>query len=63
MISNKKLIKAAQTLQNNCKKRKDNEICNDCPFLIGGFCSIEVSSPDYWDLGSVYIAMDFGNGD
>lgn len=56
MTSNKKLIKDAQTLQNNCKERADNEFCNDCPFLIGGFCSFSGGDiPSFWDLKSVVI--------
>jgi len=61
MTSNKKLIKAAQTLQNNCKKRADNEFCNDCPFLIVGFCMIDNGIPQAWDLGSVIINEQKGD--
>jgi hypothetical protein len=53
MTSTKKLIKAAQTLQNHCKESADNEFCNDCPFLIGGFCTLSGDIPSFWDLRSV----------
>jgi hypothetical protein len=53
MTSNKKLIKAAQTLQNHCKESADNEFCNDCPFLIGGFCTLSGDIPSFWDLKNV----------
>jgi hypothetical protein len=53
MTSNKKLIKAAQTLQNNCKERADNEFCNECPFLIGVFCALSDNIPSFWGLKSV----------
>lgn len=58
MTSTKKLIKAAQTLQNHCKKSADNEFCNDCPFLIGGFCTLNGNIPSFWDLGSVLIEQE-----
>jgi len=62
MTSNKKLIKAAQTLQNNCKERADNEFCNDCPFLIVGFCMLSNNDiPSFWDLKSVVINEQKGD--